>query len=168
MEQALRRFDRILVTGPQRSGTTFIAKTIAYDIGLEFIPEEAFGVHDVARFFALYATRTGFVVQAPTMCFVCHYVPGAVVMCKRNVADILASQERIGWTRINEPIEYTRYFKDDYTLPIAVHKYVMWEKWQKPMLGARSFEIEYESLRGHPLWVPKEQRVNFKPRQTAL
>jgi hypothetical protein len=45
-------------------------------------------------------------------------------------------------------------------------KYAHWENTQRDTV-THPFEVEYESLSEHPLWVPKAQRAGWGPRQTA-
>ena len=40
MFEVLRGFDKIIVSGPQRSGTTIVARILASDLGLRFLIEE--------------------------------------------------------------------------------------------------------------------------------
>ena len=45
--------------------------------------------------------------------------------------------------------------------------YSMWYGYQKHRIK-NSVELEYESLSSHPLWIPKEQRINFHKKQSRL
>ena len=49
----LLNFAVVLVSGPQRSGTTICAKMIAHDTGHTYIPESEYQFHDEAAFRAI-------------------------------------------------------------------------------------------------------------------
>lgn len=164
---ALRDFTRVIVTGPQRSGTTIAARILAAELGLPCLLEEAFGTVNVASFFRLLDSEPRFVLQAPSMAALCHYVESAaVVFMIRDVADIIRSQERVGWD-VHEAFERERYFVEA-AVPAAALKYSVWCRFQKQRLGSRAFELDYESLREHPLWVEPQLRANFHARQTVV
>jgi hypothetical protein len=162
----LREFEKIVVTGPQRAGTTICSRMIAHDLGYEHVDETAIRIHDLHILKLVLRVGRRFVVQCPALCSQVHRVADertAVVMMRRPLADILASQARIGWALEGE--ELFRYGVSD---GIAAEvKYRFWDREQKTVL-AHPFEVEYESLRDHPLWVPRELRSRFAPKQTSL
>lgn len=185
MFEFLEPFHYILITGPQRSGTTIAANMIAEDLDYDLYYDGNVtsnlgkwpGEFHIQEFIDLYHsdreivkarpyTRRSdrFVLQCPAFCrFVHHWkdVDGlAVVMMIRPVEDIIASQERIGWGFE----EQERELYDGAQGPIAQVKYNLWPT-QKKILGERAFELEYESLSGHTMWVPKEMRAEFTSRQ---
>jgi hypothetical protein len=84
-------------------------------------------------------------------------------MMRRDVSDIVASQERIGWEW--EDLEFWRYPPKFHEQTIADTKYRYWDEVQRSMVW-HPFEVEYESLEWHPMWIEKERRVGFKPEQT--
>ena len=57
---------KIVVTGPQRSGTRIGAKMIAADTGYQFVDEAEFLIKD-SDLFREFLQRDGVVVQAPHM-----------------------------------------------------------------------------------------------------
>ena len=168
MFEHLREWHRILVVGPQRSGTRIGAKMISHDTGFWFIPEEAFATDSLNQLWRLFQTNHDIVVQAPALTCYAHSLgildPNlGVVMMMRPLQDIRASEKRIGWRweepeRIRLDVLATRH--------LAMQRYRHWDIVQKPPLGRQATEVEYESLSEHPLWVPKERRANFGPRQT--
>lgn len=169
MFERLARFRVVLVTGPQRSGTTIAAKMIVHDTGHHFVPEEEFGPHDVDAWRKLVREGQSVVIQCPTMC---RYVHGfgdrddvAVVLMRRPIRDIRASQERIGWPAEERERELARYgMQSGEPAPI---KYLFWWAQQRHHVK-HAFEVDFESLSAHPMWVPKERRADFGPRQTAI
>jgi hypothetical protein len=152
---------QIMVTGPQRSGTTIAALILAQELGYPCYLEEHFGIHNLKRFFEIYSA-TKFVVQAPALSAYTNLIPGSVVFMMRPINEIICSQERISWNE--EEIEKAKYFSDS-KLPIAVFKYKIWEQYQKHQ--SNRFELEYHSLKDNPLWVDETLRINFHARQTV-
>jgi len=165
MFEYLAEFLKILVTGPQRSGTTICAAMIAEDLGYTFHPEEDIGVSDLRKMEQLFQSEARFVLQCPSLMRYAEEVSApdtAVVLMCRATEDIIASEERIEWT--HEPVELARYGLTKG--PISVVKYNYWIDRQRDRI-INVFDVEYESLTSHPLWVPKERRVGFERRQIS-
>lgn len=167
----LKKFSKIIVTGPQRSGTTICAKMIANDLGYIYVDEEELKVDNsdylTDRLKELIHSGDRFVVQCPALCRYVHEVghckDTAIIFMKRNLDEILKSQERIGWD-VEEPEELKRY-GDEAVSPIAQVKHDFWQDHQKWKIFYW-FEVEYSSLSAHPMWVPAWQRTKFRARQT--
>jgi hypothetical protein len=163
MFEHLAPFSRIIVTGPQRSGTTIAAVMIAEELGYYFYPEEQIRVWESWRVKRLFGRTSDFVLQAPAICRHVHRYSEpdvAVVMVRRDVDEILASEQRVEWT--GQERELWRYGLREGV--IAEVKYNFWETGQKTRIH-NPFELEYESLRHHPRWIPKGERTDFGPRQ---
>jgi hypothetical protein len=164
MFEHLGGFERVLVTGPQRSGTRICAKMIARDTDLRFVDEREFCVDSLNRLWKLLQDETGIVVQCPALCRYVHHLVGcndAVVFMKRRLVDIKMSEQRIGWDW--ELPELMRYSERLSTA--AETKLDFW--WCVQALEIdHPFEVAYENLNVHPLWIPKEQRTHFDPYQT--
>ena len=162
----LAQYDKILVTGPQRSGTRICTKMIAYDTGHEYVDELGIVGDSVTWLGTLISTKQRFVVQCPGLCRHVHMFSAgdtAIVLMRRNVEDIVASQERVGWR--GEWLELAKYDRSDGV--IAEVKYRFWEEYQQERIK-HAFEIEYGSLAGHLLWVPERLRQSFAIGQTAV
>lgn len=172
MFEEMGQFRVVVVTGPQRSGTTVCARAIAMDTGLGYVDEEDVGFvrpcfFDMAAFWQVVELSAGVVIQAPGACHLAHLLGRdgsvAVVLMRRPVDEIVASQERIGWgCELSELAMY-----GCCAGRIAEVKYYWWERYQKARV-ANGFEVKYGSLREHPLWVPTEERAGFGPRQWTL
>jgi len=160
---SLRNYSRIMVTGPQRAGTTIAARILASELDYRFVPEEDVGVADLVQLLELYRVQQRFVVQGPGFCPYAHLLPGAVVLMRRPLQEILRSQARIKWA--GEKAELRGYFTTQG--PIAQVKYDAWDRFQKPRLRERAFELDYHSLSGHALWIEQEHRRTFHFRQTT-
>jgi hypothetical protein len=158
---------RIVVTGPQRSGTRIAAKMIAEDTKHTYVDEREFGVFNPQRWRQVLQSER-IVVQAPTMFKEIVDSPPPeifVVLMRRDLAKIRASAQRIGWDRhpLGNSKELSRFGLT--SGDSAQAKYDYWASHDKkvPFL-----ELEYESLRQHPLFIPDEQRRNFGALQTRL
>jgi hypothetical protein len=150
-----------MVTGPQRSGTTITAKIIAKELDFQYLDEREIHVDNFDKLFKIYQ-RNKFVLQAPGLCAYAHMMPGAVVLVRRNIEEIIASQERIQWSKRPQRRELNKYFESEGV--IAKIKYDTWDNWQSDR--ANLFEIDYTSIADHPMYV--EDRKDFKPKQTAI
>jgi hypothetical protein len=175
MFEHLKAYDKILVTGPQRSGTRIAAKMIAYDTGYEFVDEEHFGVHSETLFRGMVAGRSEVIIQCPGLSHAIHrysYDDTLIIMMIRDVEDIVKSEKRIKWARgywdelLKLGIDYNdlRRARREGVRPSEL-KYELWETKQRDMVE-NYLELEYESLKDHPLWIPKEKRQGFKETQT--
>jgi hypothetical protein len=166
MFQWLSEFDRILVSGPQRSGTRICAQMIAHDTGYRYVDESEIGTDSLYLLWWLFHNRRRFVVHCPALCRHVHMFSAngsAVVLVRRSIDDILASQQRIGWGW--EGLELVRYDQSDGVSSQV--KYDYWDRYQKERIE-HAFEIEYHSLVSHPLWCSDGVRRNFGPTQTTL
>ena len=100
MFEKLKRWPRILVTGPQRSGTRIATKMIAEDTGHWFVGEEEFGVDSLNRLWKILEIGRNIAIQCPTMAPFVSLLGMRdkdllVVMMRRDIEDIQASRERI-------------------------------------------------------------------------
>lgn len=162
-----KKYSHIVVTGPQRSGTTIASKILAYDLGYKQFREEDIRNHSLRLLYGILRKKIKAVIQAPGLASVCHFLdsPGlGVVFMRRNPKDILSSQERIMW-RFND-VNLNYYFCDKGE--IARVRYKAWENHQKKVMKAKWIELSYSAMEGHPLWVRSEDRKGFGPRQTNL
>lgn len=161
---SLGKFSKIIISGPQRSGTRVAAKMAAHDTGHRYVDEVDIGIHDLQQLRALHASETNFVVQCPALCRWVHEFGDedtAIVMMKRDPDDIAASEERIGWK--GNQNELQKYGLTEGSSAEA--KYLYWKQ-QRPQI-ANAFEVEYEDLKEHPLWIPKDERRDFRAGQTT-
>lgn len=175
MFEYLSKYQTILVTGPQRSGTTICAKMIAHDTGHEFVSEESIAINN-SRVLEnlLYFTnkaKQNLVIQCPGLCRYIHKFSSEntlIVMVYRSIEAIIKSQMRIRWDGELRELAHYKYQIDDINYkPIAQVKYDFWKSDQQALV-ANSKKVIYESLDTHPLWILQEDRIDFKPRQTTL
>ena len=185
---------RILVSGPQRSGTRICAKMIAHDTGLSYIDETEFpelflgkSIDDrdqnwqeigqqVAEAVQKVIDTREFVLHCPPFMPWIHLVRGAlVVIMWRSIEEIVRSIKRIDWKKRRQELEYnkmgyTRFGRSKLTktnLPIAEIKYRYWTEYQKDNVE-EFLGVEYNILCQHPLWVPQQERGRFRWDQTSF
>jgi len=153
--------NRILVTGPQRSGTTIASVILAEELNYRCVDEITANTLSDILYFVRHATR--FVLQGPMFSAYCHLLPLTVVYMIRPIDEIIASEMRVSWKFEKE--ELAKYFTDKG--PISKVKYEAWTKYQKPLLKD-ALELDYQSMETHPLWIDKGKRINFTAKQTML
>ena len=172
------RCKKIIVTGPQRSGTTIAAHMLAHDLGYKYIDEADFKINEFDKFKKLLNKHksAGAVVQCPALSHKCHllneYNDLMVVFMLRDTDDIIASESRIKWVeKLDKGAEAKKYVEDNNLeqfvkigIPISIIKYRAWNIYQKQRV--KNFcELEYESLQDHDMWIDKPDRKEFKSRQ---
>lgn len=169
MFEYLKEYKKIVVSGPQRSGTTICAKMIASDLCYTCLLEETFSTNynwgDFQRLFKSLLKDNCKVCQIPALSPYLHLLPEdvAVIFMMRDIEDIKISEKRINWT--DEQRMLSRYYRTSGN--ISETKYEVWKEYQKPFIK-HAYEIPYESLKEHPMWVDKKNRINFGPRQTEI
>jgi hypothetical protein len=177
MFENLKGYQTILVTGPQRSGTTICAKMIAHDTGHEFVDEMSIAINNVRVLKnLLYFTnkaKQNLVIQCPGLCRYIHLFSSEntlIVMVYRSIEAIIKSQVRIEWdAELKELAHYKHPTNDDIEdiRPIAQVKYDYWiDEQQAKVINSK--KVIYENLNTHPLWIPQEDRIDFEARQTEL
>lgn len=165
----LKPYSKILVTGPQRSGTTIAARMIAEDTGKRFLTEEYVYVHSEEALLRALASDGQFVLQCPALQHMIHTPEVglrrevAVVFMDRPDEEIRRSESRIGWEAAG-----TEYAAWGIPLPrLSEIKKWAWNSFQKRLIR-NPFTVVYSSLSEHPLWVAQDQRQEFHSRQTGM
>jgi len=169
MFEHLTRWSRILVTGPQRSGTRICAKMIAADTGFDYVDESSFYVDSLNHLWRVIRDRHRIVIQAPALSGYANLLGMAdrnmaVVMMRRDLKDIAASERRIKWEWGFPELLRLHAIKGN----PAEMKYGNWDFYQKQDLEDQAYEVAYDALAEHPLWVPKEDRKHFTYKQTEV
>jgi hypothetical protein len=150
----------ILVTGPNRSGTTIAAHIIAYELSYTYVDEDEFIV-DHPELLEEVFQRDYIVIQGPSICNIAHQLDCFVVMMRRPLEEIHASEKRVKWSWTKR--ELSKY--NQTTGSIAEVKYAYWDNVQRFMCEGKYAELDYHSLEDHPLWIQDANRSKFKARQ---
>lgn len=157
---------KLFVTGPQRSGSTFVSHCLAKSHGLRHIDEMEFQVYFLDWFFKIVGDSDDWVVHAPGLFSevfkVQEKIPDVTfVIVKRDIKEIEKSIQRINLDLSTE-ISKLNIAKSNKS-SVAAIKYSYWEHWKKYLTSW--IEYSYQDFENHPLWVPENERVTFKPKQ---
>lgn len=166
MFEYLKRHRRVIVTGPQRAGTRIAARMIASDTGYFFLDENVIEFDNSELMALIFGYQTRFVLHCPVMSSEIHKYGDwvtAIVFMFRDLDEIKRSQARIAW---DDTQERQRYGVIGDPRNIAEVKYEFWQRQKRCIL--HHYEVQYETLANHPLWLPNEKRVNFGIFQTQL
>lgn len=169
---SLQNYRKILVTGPQRSGTTITSQILAMESGYRYIDEREFNLRDPTLFEQFLRDDQNMVIQCPSMSHLIDQFgseKNLIIFMHRNPREIMSSQMRIGWKSERHEKKLYRgkvcYLPHLFT-PICVLKYLHWHFEQKHKVS-HYLNLQYSSLDNHPLWIDKENRSTFKAKQTA-
>lgn len=169
MFNQLKPFTKIIVVGSQRSGTRIGARCISESLNLRYVDETEVHTDSLYSLYQLITEDDNFVVQCPAIAHSIHllgHMNIAVVFMLRDEKDTIASIQRIGWDTTWGRLEEMFYHMYSRSMSLPEKKTHSWFNWQKSMI-IDAFEIEYESLSEHPLWIPKEERTNWNFTQTS-
>lgn len=161
----LQEYKRIFVTGPHRSGTRICTWMISNDTGYQYVDEQqTWHSWESVRAF------TGpCVFHCPLLMQSLHHhvtVDDVIVVMHRSPLNSGISARRIGITKEAEELErqvWTNVLKlpaGDPSESLQMFKYRVWDTVLRPLIFCRVVNVEYESLRSHPLWV--EDRPNWR------
>lgn len=170
----LKKFSKILVSGPQRSGTTFLSNVLSEDLNYKLYDE----LKTVDSFLDI---KHESVSQAPSMSSLLHKIPEqsgvVVIFVSRNCNDIIASCEKLKWGEIN----WNNYHGGEiaergilnHNCPNYLNKnthssYIkqnFWMAHQMHVMQVPYINISYHFLQDHPKFKNKSQRLNFSAKQ---
>ncbi len=171
--EILKDYKKILIVGPQRSGTTIASKIFAKKLNLQCIDEIRIKCSREDLYLAIINTENNFVLQCPSMSHCIHKIGNRddlfIIFMMRDIHDIICSQERIRWNYCES--EKKIYIKEGFNInmnaPISVVRHHVWRTYQKDKIKNK-IELWYECLKVDELWVDKEFRKNFKPKTTHI
>ena len=160
----------IIVTGCQRSGTTITTHILAQELGCTVIDEFHFrpdsnGLlklndmidNGITNFIVLCHDAVYMPIQIFHRCPDLHWVG---VTRKRD--DIIKSMERVHWCQ-DDFINWKEFIHDHVN-----HMRQLWGVTKSILPDSAWTELKYESLKEHPLFIPKNQRENFTVKQWKL
>ena len=192
-ENLFKGYKNILIVGPQRSGTTFTSRALANTLNFKNIDENAFRVKDAITCKQIMKIGNN-VIQAPGLTHVAQVLVNdndLVIFMVRKWSDIIKSVYRknkflSNWVLMNHMYDYNlynyihphktrlqidvpeveKYFdkyvnKDSYYLDVI---YKIWDHYQKSQIK-NWIQLDYESMKSHPMWLDKDKRKNFHPKQ---
>lgn len=164
-------YNQFIITGPQRSGTTIMARMLSNEFHILDRYEMQF-LHQCEEALNLYYRIA---IQGPRFSHLLERITNKwphilVIFMQRPVDEIIASQKRINWAgEARERSNYKKHFPEFYSddIPIAQIKYNVFYNYQLPRYK-NVVPFDYYDLKDHPMWIEKEYRINFKPHQIAI
>ena len=189
-EDLFKGYKRIIIVGPQRSGTTFTSQALANTLNFRNVDEDEFGVRDINMFRNI-MKQENIVIQAPAMTCKIQTLVGnddLVVFMVRKWSDIIKSviNKNNGllsnWVFMNIMFDIERHNFNKYDskageafdkcvekdCPYLNSYYNMWKHYQLKNIP-NCIALEYESMKNHPMWLDKDQRNwdrNHNPKNT--
>lgn len=175
MFEHLAAYRIILVSGLHRGGTTITGRMIADDLGYAYLDEWADKLYDKHEIMRLIRYEGKLAIQCPGMArwlvdLSVLAADVAVVWVWRDPQDIRASMK----TKLfdggraltqNQLQAYPEYRDAGYDIVDAKRLY--FEQHQRGKV-AHLYEVQYEDLKSHKLWVDKGERASWKFDQWRL
>lgn len=161
--EACKGYDRIIVTGPQRSGTTFTARALAKSLGVQMVDEHQHPSRlEADKYVWQYACHNHKIHKNKNV--------DLVIWMNRDREDVMKSEKRISWKSFERhKREYVsvfgveaKAFDNNYDM-----KHHFWNTVQKDKISARVVEFDYNNLKDAPGYLPKEERKDFTCKQTC-
>ena len=154
---------KIVVVGPQRSGTRFTAWALAKDLGYEFVDQRGIGISGWERLKGNLDKHEKVVIQGTGCTYQIHKLnrdDTLVVWVRRREEEILASEKRINWSC--QKIELNR-IPEKYRgiRPSCRARLAYWKEEQRDQVPHWA-EIQYDLLKHHHLYMPKEERDQLR------
>jgi hypothetical protein len=158
----------VVVIGPHRSGTTFVTRCIAHDLGLEFAPEERLGLGRKYLLSCFLRDNRQFAIQAPWLTPEIHQFAEwqpTVVWVNRPHDEIRASQHRmylpdgtiLQWSYIEAQLRRL------YNAPTGDILEVQQENWRLQRQRFRRWtEVAYHDYDDHPLHQDSRERYHYR------
>ena len=189
LKPIISQYKKVLVTGPHGAGNKITTKVIAYDFDVEEIRGEyAWGLYDyydedgIVTFYENNKDNN-FVAFGPSQSghlhrIIPHLEDVLVVFMYKEMDTIERYTERNPFVREQshkyEWGLYRQMVMEDFpesakylNRSIEQLTYHIWENHQRELIP-NWIEVKHQSLEGHPLWISKEYRKDFKEWQTSF
>lgn len=153
--------NNIVVSGCQRSGTTYAARALAKDLNYKHYDEHDFGVTDFSEFLRILRQPEPKVIQAPAILHELKSVEmtSIIVIMKRDEKDVAASMLKHNWFKNNGQEEYAKYTIGQADSPEQIYRTkIQFSK------GLKCVELPYKELEKTEGFEPN--RVNWHIKQT--
>ncbi len=190
LKPIIEKFKRVLITGPHGSGTKITTEVISTDFGLPYVrgenpwKPENYELPEIGlRWFHNNLVGKEYSMFAPSNSAHLHRIADMledtlVVFMYKDVKEIQGYTKRNPFIReqtyVYESTVYNEIIENDFPealeylhLSIEDLTYHVWENHQRQLIP-NWIEIRHNSLEGHPLWVPKEDRKDFTSWQTKV
>jgi hypothetical protein len=119
-----KTYKTIVITGCQRTGTTYTAKELARVLGYVHYDESSYGTHSFERLMNILNKDENKVIQSPALLHKMGELPEDVmiVMMIRDEDDVAKSMTRLGWFNSHAKKEYSLYKKDELKTPQQLYR----------------------------------------------
>lgn len=119
-----KKHKTIVITGCQRTGTTYTAKELARVLEYVHYDENSFKTHSFQMFMNILSKDENKVIQAPALLHKMGELPKDVmiVMMIRDESDVAKSMVRLGWFKNHANKEYKLYKKDTLKSPEQLYR----------------------------------------------
>lgn len=179
----LKKYNKIIVTGPPRSGTTICSRILAHELKYRFIDETLYDGNNPNKFsLMLHYLSRNFVIQTTAFTRDIHKYyfnqPTCIVLMKRPISDILDSFDNTkkfidnssNGLNVTAAGELFNGFDDDAIETIKKHfgyennnnltlPEVIYDHFEKNKNPEKVYlEINYDDLKNHELFIDKETR----------
>ena len=173
MLKRCKNYSRVIIVGPQRSGTNFATKQLAQDLGLRYVGQYEFGYPDddpSREFKALLRDAAKIAVHAIQLTPWINDLEGGdtiAIYIVRKRSEILASENRVNWSTAGFPLQkqlYSIRFPQQVdTLQIFERNSDMvnyfWDNFVKNDLKIPYVEFRYDDFSSSEGWIPPHNRI---------
>lgn len=172
-----KKYTTIIVSGPQRSGTTYIGNMLSEDLNYHYIDENDVEVYKFTTVTNIINDNKNQrkIIQMPAMSHCLHRITDKdtlIIFMYRDNDDIQKSMDRVNlhkWTDIDF-VNYKRVFptfidKIDSFKELYVMKKWFWENIQKPICRCDYLDVSYEIVKQTKNYIEPNERINFTLKQ---
>lgn len=175
LELIKNKYKRVIVSGPQRSGTTYMSDILSKDLGYTNYDEMTFVVSDYNKFYSL-LEKENIVIQAPGLTHLLDEIfqkETLIIFMQRADEDIILSEDRINWHPYHSKKEFNKYKKkyidyinkiDEFERASPMKKW-FWENIQKTNMKCDFLDIPYDITKQTSGYIEKEARKKFRSKQ---
>ena len=170
-----KNYSRIIVTGPQRSGTTYCAYILAKDLDYPHFDEKIFSSGNYNKF-KNYISKNNYVLQTAVFTYCLQDInleSTLIIWMDRDNKDIAESEKRIKWRGLKgTKSRYSKYYPHYRDLinsfkenaPLKKH---IFDKIQIPEMQVDWIKVPYDILNQTSEFKTKEERKKFTSKQIS-
>lgn len=171
-----KNYKYIIISGPQRSGTTYVSEELATELNYRHVDEMEHGIFQINKMLSFIGTMP-VVIQAPALSHKLHTISNKdtlVVFMMRNDHEITESEDRINWHKKHSQGEFNNYAREFVENKDKINSFKrcapmkkwIWNNLQKNEMQVSCTELQYDLIKQSKGYIAKEDRTNFKKKQT--
>lgn len=170
-----KTYSRVIVTGPQRSGTTYCAYILAKDLDYPHYDESVFNSGNYNKF-KQYISKNNYVLQTAVFTYCLQDIKLSstlIIWMDRKNEDIAESERRIKWNGFEgTKRRYSKYYPSyedlinsfEENAPLKKH---IFDKIQIPEMKVDWIKVPYDILSQTSEFKTKEERKKFTSKQIS-